>query len=267
MVNNNKEKFTYILDLCVFLDKSYPHDLAWDEDLPRIGFTIGDKYQELQNVLLTLDINEAVVDEAISKGVNLIITHHPLIFNPIYKIEYDKTIGKIIYKLIQNNIAVYTMHTNFDVGIGGVADYLGKLLSLKNIVGDNMKNSYLRFGDVEEKTFGEYLEIVKDKLKQTGLKYAGDENKLIKSIGIIGGSGGEFDDVNVALKNNLDLYISSEFSLHVIQYAVANDLCIIEINHGVEKLALNHLKNKLFKLLPFEIHVSEIETDPFKYFK
>lgn len=267
MVDNSKEKFTHIKDLCEFLDRSYPHDLAWDEDLPRIGFTLGDKYQELHNVLLTLDINETVVDEAISKGVNLIITHHPLIFNPIFKIENDKTLGKIISKLIQNNIAVYAMHTNFDVGIGGVADYLAKLLSLKNIVGDNMKNSYLRYGAVEEKNFGEYLEIVKNKLKQSGLKYAGDVNKTIKSIGIVGGSGGSIEDVSKALNNKVDLYISSEFSLHVIQYAIANDLCIIEVNHGVEKLVLNHLKNKLFKLVPFQIHVSEIETDPFNYFK
>lgn len=260
------DKFQSIRDLCSFLDKSFPHELAWDDDLPRIGFILGDKNNELSNVLLTLDITEEVIEEAITKKCNLIISHHPLIFMPIYKIDFETTKGKIIEKLIKNNIAVYTMHTNFDVGIGGVADVLASNLGLKNVLGDNLKDSYLRVGEIEETKFKDVLTIVREKLKLNGLKYAGKLEKNIKTIGILGGSGGSEGDVRAALNHSCDLYISSEFKLNAVQYAAANDLCIIEVNHGVEKLAINNLKYKLFKKVPKEIFVSEVEVDPFEYF-
>lgn len=262
MVNN---QFVNIIDLVKYLDQVYPHELAWDEDLPRIGFILGDKFQKLNNVLLTLDINEEVIEEAIDNNVNLIIAHHPLIFKPIYKIDYNTVGGRIIKKLIENNISVYTMHTNFDVGIGGIGDYLAKTLGLKNIGGDNLKDSYLRYGDIEEMSFQELIKRVISKFKLNGVKYVGDKTKLVKRVGIFGGSGGNDGAVKDALNLNLDVYISSEFKLSAAQFANYNNLSIIEVNHGVEKLALGHLKNKLIKLVVGEIIVSALETDPFEY--
>jgi dinuclear metal center YbgI/SA1388 family protein len=257
--------FDKINDLCVFLDKTYPAELAWDEDLPRIGFILGDKKELLNNILLTLDVTEEVVEEAINKRCNLIITHHPLLFIPIFKIDYETIKGRILKKLITNNIAVYSMHTNFDVGIGGVADVLASTLGLKNIIGDNLKDSYLRVGEIEEMTFSDTLDFIKSKFRLEGLKYAGSIDKKIKTIGILGGSGGSEADVRAAINFGCDLYISSEFKLNVVQFAVANDLCIIEVNHGIEKLAINNLKYKLMKKVKGEVFVSEIEVDPFKY--
>lgn len=265
MVNTNK--LVTIEDLSNHLDRSYPRELAWDDDLPRIGFILGDKYQELKNILLSLDINHDVIKEAVENNVNLIVTHHPLIFSPIYKIDFNTTEGSILKQLIENNIAVYSMHTNYDVGIGGIADFLAKQLGLKNILGDNLKDSYLRVGDIEAKQFADVLEIVKSKYKLDGLRYAGDLNKVINKIAVFGGSGGNEFTVREAIRGGADLFITSEVKLNAVQYANMNGLAIIEVNHGIEKLALNHLKNKLFKQLDTEIFVSKIETDPFKYYK
>src|SRR5690625_5593420 len=84
-------------------------------------------------VLITLDVVESVVDEAIEYGANLIIAHHPLLFKPIQQINVDSLKGKIIQKLINHNITVYAAHTNLDIANGGINDLICKDLSLKNV--------------------------------------------------------------------------------------------------------------------------------------
>jgi len=256
-----------IKDIVTLLDNLYPKELAWDNDLPRIGFVLGDKNQELNGILLCLDINLDVISEAITKNLNLIIAHHPLIFHPIYKIDYETSQGKVIKKLIENNLNIYVMHTNLDVGISGVGDTLAETLGLKNIVGENLKDAYLRIGEIEEVKFKDIIDEVCVKLKLSGLKYAGNLEKKIKKVGILGGSGGSEADVMQALNYGLDLYISSEFRLSAVQLAYNNDLCIIEVNHGVEKLVFPKLKNKLLEFVNTNICISEVETDPFMYYK
>lgn len=255
-----------IKELCLILENLFPMDLAWDNDLPRIGFVLGDKNQQLKNILLTLDINLEVIEEAISKDVNFIVTHHPIIFHPIYKIDYDTPLGKIIEKLVKNNICVYSMHTNLDVGLNGVADKLSSKLGLKNVIGENKKDSYMRIGEVYPTSFNNYLNIISENLNLSGLKYAGDLNKIISKVAILGGSGGNDSYVLEALSNNVDLYISSEFKLSSVQLAISNNMCVVEINHGVEKLVFTSLKDTLLNYVHSNIYISEVETDPFSYY-
>ena len=99
--------------LKVNLDELLKPNLAYDWD--NVGLSIGDKTAYVNKVLITLEINEAVVDEAISKDVQLIISHHPLIFRPIKSITNFDDKGNILLKLIKNSIGVYVAHTNFDI--------------------------------------------------------------------------------------------------------------------------------------------------------
>ncbi|UII54900.1 Nif3-like dinuclear metal center hexameric protein [Cytobacillus spongiae] len=99
----------------------------------KIGLQIGKLNQPISNVLVTLDVLEEVVDEAIEKDVQLIIAHHPPIFRPLQKITTDTSSGRIIEKLIKHDIAVYAAHTNLDVAKGGVNDLLAESLQLKNV--------------------------------------------------------------------------------------------------------------------------------------
>lgn len=254
-----------IKDVCNYLDKLYPSELAWELDLPRIGFILGNSNNLITKSLLTLDVTGEVIDEAINLGANLIITHHPFIFNPIYKIDFKTVIGQNIKKLIENDIAIYALHTNFDVGVDGVADMLANFLELKDIVGSNEADSYLRVGKVTKKPLESILKEIKDKLKLEGLKYARSDSSDVEVVGIMGGSGGNDHYVEEALKAGVDLYISSEFKLSSIQNAVNNGMSIVEINHGVEKLALESLVESLTKFGVKTI-ISKVQTDPFKYF-
>ncbi len=102
---------------------------GWDN----VGFQLGNPDHEIDKIMLTLDINDEIIDEAIDKNVDLIITHHPLIFKGIKSVTDDDVLGRRIIKLIKNNIGVYAAHTNLDVANDGINDYLAEILGLERI--------------------------------------------------------------------------------------------------------------------------------------
>ncbi|SHF12285.1 Nif3-like dinuclear metal center hexameric protein [Alkalibacter saccharofermentans] len=118
-------------DILNIIDGFAPFDLAekWDN----VGLLIGDKNQEVNNILLSLDVTEDVVDEAVEKQADLIISHHPLIFSGVKEIRWDKYQGRTIQKLIKNDISVICAHTNLDISPEGINVYLGELLGLLNV--------------------------------------------------------------------------------------------------------------------------------------
>ncbi|QBK26260.1 Nif3-like dinuclear metal center hexameric protein [Ureibacillus thermophilus] len=120
-----------------------PKKLACMENDP-IGLAIGTLNKEVTKVLVTLDVNEEVADEAIEKGCQLIIAHHPPIFRKLSNLRTDTPSGKLYEMLIKNDIAVYAAHTNLDVAEGGVNDLLADALELEN-------------REILEKTYSEHL--------------------------------------------------------------------------------------------------------------
>ncbi|KAB7708746.1 Nif3-like dinuclear metal center hexameric protein [Bacillus aerolatus] len=106
-----------------------PKKYAMEGD--KVGLQIGRLNKPVERVLIALDVLEEVVDEAIEKGVQLIIAHHPIIFRPLTSIVTSDPAGRMIEKLIKHDIAVYAAHTNLDVAKGGVNDLLAEALELK----------------------------------------------------------------------------------------------------------------------------------------
>lgn len=113
------------------LEKWAPKSFAYDWD--NVGLQVGSKTHVTKNVLVTLDVNDEVVDEAIENGVNVIIAHHPMLFKPLKSIDYNSVKGSLIRKLIKHDITVYASHTNLDVAEGGVNDLLSDALELENV--------------------------------------------------------------------------------------------------------------------------------------
>ena len=263
----------FVRDVCNYLEEKYPKINAEDFDQPRIGLTIGSENIEVKNILFSLDLNEEVVDEAIKKDCNLIITHHPYIFDPLYKVIFESEKGRVIRKMFENNISTFSMHTNLDVGEEGVNDTLIKVLGVydyKVINDEKVKGNYLRYGNIEEVSLKDLALNVKEKFKLSGVKVYGDFDKKIKSIGVVGGSGAHMFDIINALKCNIDCFITGEIKLNIAQFADYNGLSLIEVNHGVEKFVFEPLKNTmendLKKKCGFEnsMFVSLVETDKFK---
>lgn len=112
------------------IEEKYPLNLAYEWD--NVGVLVGDLEQDINKVMVVLEANEKVIDEAIEKDVDLIITHHPFIFGKLNKLVTTDFKGKLVHKLIKNNISVYSMHTNFDIAFDGLNDYFVELLKLEN---------------------------------------------------------------------------------------------------------------------------------------
>ncbi|MEW6508921.1 MAG: Nif3-like dinuclear metal center hexameric protein [Bacteroidota bacterium] len=109
-----------------------PPGAAWEND--NVGLQVGSRGDKLKNILLCLELDEEVLQEAVKKKCNLIFTHHPLIFNPIKNLDFDKSkTAKLIRLLIKHNISLYAAHTNLDFNKNGVSFELAKTLQLKNV--------------------------------------------------------------------------------------------------------------------------------------
>ncbi len=117
--------------LIEILEFFYPSDLAesWDN----VGLQIGDERTSVDRVMTSLEITNDVIDEAIERGADLIICHHPIIFKPISNLNFKSPQSRMIAKLIKNNIAVYVMHTNVDISSNGMNDWLAQVLEMKSV--------------------------------------------------------------------------------------------------------------------------------------
>ena len=117
-------------DLIKKIENKYPLNLAYDWD--NVGLLVGDFDNKIKKVLVTLEANESVVEEAIQKNIDLIITHHPFIFRKMNKINTKDLKGRLIHKLIKNDIALYSMHTNFDIAFDGLNDYFMEVMGFED---------------------------------------------------------------------------------------------------------------------------------------
>lgn len=117
-------------DVFQVMEQWAPKKLAYDWD--NVGLQIGNFNKPVKKVMITLDVLESVVDEAIEKQVDLIIAHHPLLFKSMKQLNTDTVKGRIIQKIIQHDISVYASHTNLDAANGGVNDMLCDIIGIDN---------------------------------------------------------------------------------------------------------------------------------------
>jgi dinuclear metal center YbgI/SA1388 family protein len=120
-----------VKDICSYLDNAVP--LSIQESYDNSGLQVGDPEARVTSALLSLDVTEAVVDEAVAGGYGLIITHHPLIFSPLKQITGKTFIERIVVKAVKNDIAIYSCHTNLDILNAGVSRKMAEKLNLQNI--------------------------------------------------------------------------------------------------------------------------------------
>ncbi|MED4754213.1 Nif3-like dinuclear metal center hexameric protein [Brevibacillus choshinensis] len=114
-----------------YVERLAPKSLAMEGD--KIGLHVGTLQKQVKKVMIALDVLESVVDEAIAEGVDLIVAHHAVIYRPLKNIRTDLAAGRVFEKLIKHDIAVYTAHTNLDVAVGGMNDWLAEAIGLTKV--------------------------------------------------------------------------------------------------------------------------------------
>lgn len=120
-----------IRELTAVLEQLAP--VQYQEDYDNAGLIIGDPETELQGVLVTLDVTEEVIREAVSKGCNLVVAHHPLIFRGLKKLNGKNYVERSVILAIKNDVAVYAIHTNLDNVMNGVNFKIAEKLGLRNV--------------------------------------------------------------------------------------------------------------------------------------
>lgn len=179
-----------VIDIFNFLNQKFPVDTACDFD--NVGLLIGDGEQTVTKVLISLDCTNDAINQAVKNGCELIITHHPVIFNPLKNILK----GSIPYEVLRNNISVISMHTNLDIGIGGVNDSLCSTLSPLSIETVIASDGYaLKKCVISPIAANKLAENLKAKLGGS-VRYT-DSGKIIENVLVCSGSGGSFvEEVN-----------------------------------------------------------------------
>jgi dinuclear metal center YbgI/SA1388 family protein len=120
-----------IAEIIGIMDTWAPGWSAMEKD--NVGLQVGDRQNSVTGILLSLDVTEQVIDEAIKKKAELIISHHPLLFRSIKAVDASDSAGRLILKMAQNGIALFSAHTNLDFTKDGVSFSLARTLGLKNI--------------------------------------------------------------------------------------------------------------------------------------
>lgn len=206
---------------------------ALKEDYDNVGLLVGDNKKEIKKVLITLDADENVIDEAIKNNVDLILSHHPLIFKPLKRITYDDSVSRAVLSLVKNDVALFSMHTNFDSVKGGLGDlFLDKIVKTKNresLEGD-LENGIGRIASVtDEINLMALLEKIKSEFLIDTLRYIGNEEKTVKKIAVVNGGGADF--IYKAKELGADCFVSGDIKYHHARFAYENDISLIEIPH------------------------------------
>lgn len=256
-----------VRDVVAAVESLYPPSLAepWDA----VGLVCGDPGADATGILLTVDVTDDVVDQAIGLGVTMIIAHHPLLLTPVHGVAATTAKGRIVHRLITAGIALMVAHTNADSSIPGVSDALAAALGISGLEPLDPRGEGVgigRIGTVPPVTLAEFAARVRDALPATaaGIRAAGDPARVIRRVAVCGGSGDSL--LAAATAAGADAYVTSDLRHHRVQEHLADDGCaLIDVAHWAGEWpwlrdAAALLAERLGTTV--EVHVSGIVTDP-----
>ena len=216
-----------------------------------VGLMTGKLKEDTKFIVLCLDLDDISYNEILklTKKPDLILTHHPFIYGTRARtLKYDPIKKDLVDRVDKAGIPVYSMHTNFDTGKGGMNDALAEALELKNI--KRLEKCYMgRGGDLPyEMGIEEFAKYVNEKL---GLEYsllvhAGKDR--VKNMAIVGGGGSR--RFNVAMDEGYDVFVSGDAPHHVRREVIANHYNYLEVSHEVERIFMKQMKKILLSIDP-----------------
>ncbi len=214
-----------VQELFEFLQTLAPLDLQMSFD--NSGFLIGRGEKPVRRALLSLDITLPVIREAEELGADLIISHHPVIFQPLKELRLGGP-GEKALQLAEKGIAAICMHTNLDLAQGGVNDVLIRLLGAEPEQGLDAEGCG-RIGTLPEPLpLSAFLARCKERLQTKGLRYV-DGGRPVRRIAVIGGSGA--DAIPDALAKGCDTYVTADVKYHSFLDALEQGLNLIDADH------------------------------------
>ena len=253
-------------EIIAAMEEWAPEEIAvnWDN----VGLLLGSPQHDINRVLVAFEITPAVVSEAIEKQVQMIMTHHPLIFEPMQRILFEEYPGNLILQLTHAKIAIYAAHTNLDMVPDGVNDILARSLALTDVVNlsDDELPDLARLGNLAQpmaqKDFAAY---VQQKLGVDMVRMVKGA-RPIEKVASCAGSGAHYIDFAVAA--GADALVTGDIKHHDALKAQALGLTVVDAGHyGTERMIapiLAMYMQQAMAGLPVDVVLSEVETDPWQ---
>lgn len=239
--------------------------LKWQEAWDNSGLQVGDRNADIQRALLTIDLTEAVVNEAIDRHCDLIISHHPLLFHGLKQLAGQTPQARIVEQAILHHIAIYSSHTAMDAWLHGVSGRIAEKIGMnefgvlsRQVAGDGIysddglsENHGLGvIGNLPQPIqFTDLLEHIKREFKAPCLRYTEPTQNTVQRIAICGGAGAEF--IDEAIRQQAEVYITADVKYHEFQNALGQ-IAVIDLDHWISE----HFTRDIFA----EILAKQVET-------
>lgn len=244
-----------VTEIFRILDEAAPFALQYGFD--NAGFLVGRGEQEVRSILLALDITLPVIEEAVERGAQLIVSHHPVIFDPVKRIVAGDPVSDRLMALIRSDISAICAHTNLDVAAGGVNDALAEALDLSEISilepggtdGQGRPYGLGRVGRTDrEYSLSDFATMVKKDLGSVGLRIV-DAGRTVRTVGVGGGACGS--SLREAWKRGCDVFVTADVKYDVFLDAQALGISLIDAGHfPTENVVLSRLETLLKTALP-----------------
>ena len=235
---------------------------------------VGDTERDIQSVLLTTDITETVVSEAIVCGCQLIVSHHPLLFHGLKQVCGQTPQARIVEMAIKHNIAIYSAHTSLDSVPNGISGRLAEKLGVKECKilvpsGEGATTGLGVIGRLPEPVpYSAFLQRVKETLGTTYIRYTSlptegesEGASLIQTVALCGGAGAEF--VNEAIAQGADVYLTADCKYHEMQDA-AGRIGLIDIDHWISERHARDIFKEILEPLGLKCIISQADNTPIK---
>lgn len=253
-------------DVIQCLEDLFPPSFAesWDN----VGLLIGRREKPIYSVMLCVDVTERVIQQAIQAGVSMIVSHHPLIFSGEKHITNEDYFGTRLLRLIQADICVYAMHTNFDVI--GMADAAAERLGLLDTevlqvtYEDEIATEGIgRAGKLKAAmTLEEVAQLAKEAFEVPSVRVFGAPDTICCEVAVCPGAGKSL--VKDVLRTGADVYITGDIDHHTGIDLVAQGVCVVDAGHyGVEKLFVPYVHDCFSKIMPECKVIEAAEEEPF----
>ncbi len=250
-----------------------PRELA--EEWDNVGLQVGYPFWPVGRAVIALDVTPETLAFALEVKADIVISHHPLIFKPLVKLDLNETTARLLAGFLRHEISVVSMHTNLDSAQGGVNDRLASLLGLINpepLVPRGTAGAGLgRIGELSEAVFpDEFIKRVVSVLGRSCLAVAGRVQGKIKTVAVCSGSGSSL--FPEAVRRGAQLYLSAEIKHSTARQAQALGMMVVDAGHfeterpvvsDIQAFLGQRSKEKGWEL---EVMVFEGEKSPFRFY-
>ena len=264
----SKRKIMKIRDIIAPIEEFAP--LSLQESYDNAGLIVGRLDDELQGgVLLAVDVTEEVISEAIEKGCGLIITHHPIIFHPLKRLNSASVVERCVEMAIRHNIALYACHTNLDSAPNGMSWRVGEMIGLQDMQVLQPTADGAGFGVVgtlaEPMAECDFLKQVKQTFSVEALRHSALLSREVKRVAICTGAGASL--MREAKASGCDVYLTADLKYNDF-YTPDSHFVVVDMGHFESEFCaiaiLFDILSKIF--INFALHKSALSKNPVHYF-